>query len=124
MNSPANSKLILTPVPGIYQIRNTVNGRVYIGSSVNIAQRVWGHQRALLLGRHTNPHLQADWRAYGAEDFAFEVVEITEDSHAALDAAERRCIAEAQRTGLAYNSPVHPGRSRSMKRQRSESEKK
>lgn len=45
-------------VAGIYQIRNIVNGKVYIGSAVNIERR-WGmHKNRLKAGQHRNIHLQ------------------------------------------------------------------
>jgi hypothetical protein len=78
------------PVAGIYAIRNTITGRVYIGSSLHLRRR-WGwHQSALRLGFHGCARLLADWRAQGPTAFAFEVLEVTEpDPHRLLE-AERR----------------------------------
>ena len=61
---------------GVYQIRNTVNGRVYVGSAAKSFKRRWaGHRRSLKLGTHCNRHLQAAWVKYSAECFVFEVLE-------------------------------------------------
>lgn len=32
--------------PGVYQIRNIVNGKIYAGSAVDIQKRIHGHKRA------------------------------------------------------------------------------
>ena len=60
---------------GIYRIRNTKNGKFYIGSSDDIARR-WkeGHMSKLGRGIHENPHLQNAWNKYGRDAFAMEVV--------------------------------------------------
>jgi len=60
---------------GIYQIRNLVNGKVYIGSSVDIKMR-WGkHKSQLKTGNHRNQHLLSAWKKYGKENFVFEKIE-------------------------------------------------
>ena len=57
---------------GIYQIRNTKNGKVYIGSAKNMRVR-WGrHTSALNLGKHHSRHLQSAWEKHGAAAFTFE----------------------------------------------------
>ena len=49
---------------GIYSIRNKINGKKYIGSSVDIYRR-WGvHLRNLVRHRHPNEHLQRAWDQY------------------------------------------------------------
>jgi group I intron endonuclease len=60
---------------GIYQIRCQSSGKVYIGSSVQIYKRWYEHRHDLETGKHTNPHLQHAWTAYGRTDFEFSVVE-------------------------------------------------
>lgn len=60
---------------GIYKIENKVNGKVYIGQSVDIDRRQREHMRALNKSVHTNSYLQNAWNKYGAEQFAFEVLE-------------------------------------------------
>lgn len=61
---------------GIYQIRNLVNGKVYIGSAVNLKKRIYRHQYELKKNKHTNDYLQKAWDKYGEENFSFEVIEI------------------------------------------------
>jgi group I intron endonuclease len=60
---------------GIYSITNTVNGKKYYGSSVNVWGRKRQHWSDLQNGRHKNPHLQSAWNKYGKVSFAFAVVE-------------------------------------------------
>ena len=63
---------------GIYQIRNLVNGKRYIGSAVHFARRWRQHRCELGKGRH-NPKLQNAWRKHGEHSFVFEVIEVVED---------------------------------------------
>lgn len=59
----------------IYKIKNTKNGKEYIGSSVDVERR-WGqHQRLLMRGEHNNQHLQNAWEKYGGNKFEFSVIE-------------------------------------------------
>ncbi len=52
--------------------------RVYVGSAVNIDQRWYAHRSKLKHAKHYNVYLQAAWTKYGAEAFAFEVLEVVE----------------------------------------------
>jgi group I intron endonuclease len=62
-------------ISGIYSITNTVNGKKYYGSSVNMEGRERQHWSDLRKGKHKNPHLQAAWNKYGKNAFKFAVVE-------------------------------------------------
>lgn len=50
---------------GVYEIRNTLNNKRYIGSSINIYRRWRDHKRMLNLSVHPNKHLQSAWNKYG-----------------------------------------------------------
>ena len=56
---------------GIYAIENTVNGKLYFGSTVDRVDRWRRHRRALVLGKHKNRHLQRAWNLYGEATFRF-----------------------------------------------------
>lgn len=60
---------------GIYQIRNLVNGKRYIGSAVCIRKRWSEHRNDLRSGRHHSVALQRAWARYGENSFEFLVVE-------------------------------------------------
>jgi group I intron endonuclease len=62
------------PQAWVYRITNTVNGKVYIGSTVDIDRRFRDHRSSLRANRHSNKHLQAAWWKYGEDSFRFDVV--------------------------------------------------
>lgn len=64
---------------GIYRIVNKVNGKFYIGKSLNIDGRWYLHKWSLKRQRKKNRHLQAAWNKYGAENFQLEVLELVPD---------------------------------------------
>ncbi len=65
---------------GIYQIKNTTNGNVYIGSSKDIIARLKKHRSHLIQNKHVNAHLQNAWNKYGEENFVFETIDVIWDS--------------------------------------------
>ena len=64
---------------GIYQIRNTENDKIYIGSAVNISRRKSKHLSTLKRKVHRNTHLQRSYDKHGEGCFIFEVLEYVED---------------------------------------------
>ena len=60
---------------GIYTITNKIDGKRYIGSSMQIEKRWQQHIYKLKKGNHPNKHLQFAWTKYGSECFCFEVLE-------------------------------------------------
>lgn len=61
-------------ISGIYEIVNLVNGKRYVGSAVNTAQRWRQHKSLLGKGNH-NPIMQRAWRKYGEGSFEFRLLE-------------------------------------------------
>jgi group I intron endonuclease len=61
---------------GIYQILNEKNGKVYIGSAVDLQRRAHHHRRELRRGTHGNPKLQRAWNKHGEDAFAVSVLEL------------------------------------------------
>jgi len=59
---------------GVYKITNTVTGDFYIGSSVNLRERLSQHRRAIRGNRHINTHLQRSWNKYGESAFEFNPI--------------------------------------------------
>ena len=62
---------------GIYQIRNLINGHIYIGSTEKNFQHRWSRHLAILRkNKHHSRHLQNAWNKYKEENFIFEILEI------------------------------------------------
>jgi group I intron endonuclease len=57
---------------GIYLIRNKINGKTYIGQSLNIQRRFWDHR---CVSHETNVHLRHSLKKYGKENFEYIVLE-------------------------------------------------
>lgn len=64
---------------GIYKIENLVNGKIYIGSSVDISERWHRHSTDLRTNRHGNDYLQNAWNKHGEDNFKFEIIEYIND---------------------------------------------
>lgn len=65
--------------PGIYQIRNIINNKLYVGSAVNMRARWQKHLSKLRHNKHDNSHLQNAYNTYGSENFVFEIIEHVQD---------------------------------------------
>lgn len=76
--------------PGVYCIENTLNKKVYIGSSKNIYQRLLKHFALLRHNKHENAHLQNAWNKYGEEAFRWYVLEFCQPEK--LTPTEQLCI--------------------------------
>lgn len=63
------------PDAGVFQIKNTVNQKIFIDSTRNL-KTMNGQKFMLEMGSHANPKLQQEWRQYGQEAFVFEVLEV------------------------------------------------
>ena len=61
---------------GIYSITNKINGKVYVGQSVNVYKRWKDHKYELNKNIHHNIYLQRAWNKYGKGNFEFEIIEI------------------------------------------------
>lgn len=74
---------------GIYQIKNIVNGKIYIGSSKDLEFRRREHFRYMTGGYHANNKLQLAFNKYGVDSFVFEILELYEGDKAGLLALEQ-----------------------------------
>lgn len=61
---------------GIYQIRNTINNKKYMGHSINITLRWYLHLFNLIINKHDNPKLQEDFNTYGIKNFELSILEL------------------------------------------------
>ena len=60
---------------GVFVVRNTVNGRVYVGGSLDVEGAMNRARFELDMGSHRCKPLGQDWAALGAAHFSFEVID-------------------------------------------------
>ena len=63
---------------GIYQIRNLLDGKVYVGQSKTLRRRENDHFSYLRRNKHGNIHLQRAYNRDGKENFVFEIIVLCE----------------------------------------------
>jgi len=66
------------PRMGIYRITNVVNGKIFLGSSLNLHGKSNSFKFQLKSGLHVNSELQRDFNQFGEENFVFEIVDTLE----------------------------------------------
>ena len=59
---------------GVFEIRNTINNKIFIDSGIDVNAKWNRHQLQLKMGMHKNKSLQNDWDSQGAQDFVFNVL--------------------------------------------------
>lgn len=62
----------------VYEIRNILNGKSYIGSTTNYQTRRTNHFSSLRHNRHPNPHLQSSFNKHSESAFVAKVLLICE----------------------------------------------
>lgn len=65
---------------GVYIIFNLQNGKRYIGSSINIYNRLHEHYHILNRKEAHNKHFQAAWNKYGEDMFMYGILEYCDKS--------------------------------------------
>jgi group I intron endonuclease len=59
---------------GVFQIRNKVNEKIFVGSSINL-DAIWNRIKVeLKFGGHRNLLLQQEWKEFGEDNFLFEIL--------------------------------------------------
>lgn len=86
---------------GVYKIANNINGKVYIGQSVNIKNRWKDHINALNRGDSNCTLLQRAWNKYHQENFSFEILELCSEDM--LDEIEIKYIDVYDAVNNGYN---------------------
>lgn len=74
------SYLYHTKMSGIYCIENSINHKKYIGSSLNVYQRLHVHKVKLTKNKHENQYLQNAVNKYKIENFECYLIEIVENT--------------------------------------------
>lgn len=70
---------------GIYKITNIKTGRMYIGSSVNITNRLSHHFSHLSKGTHHCSYLQNSYNKWGRDSFDFDILEYVDNLDTLLE---------------------------------------
>ena len=87
---------------GIYTITNTINNKVYVGSSNDVNKRIRKHKESLTRGTHYNIHIQRSYNK-SKDAFKFELLENCED-HLRIDLENYWVnILDSRNTRLGYN---------------------
>lgn len=77
----------------IYQIINKVDGKRYVGQTINLEKRKASHFSKLKTNSHPNYLLQKAWNEWGEENFEFSYEEIEDASPEILNQKEIETIA-------------------------------
>lgn len=76
--------------PGVFAVRCTTTGQVWVSAAPNLDNRQNGIWAALRFGGFPNKALQAVWDAEGADAFSYEMLEVVDaDDLSAWELASR-----------------------------------
>jgi group I intron endonuclease len=64
---------------GIYSIKNIINDKRYIGSSIEVPVRLMKHKYSLRGNYHDNQYLQNSFNKHGEDKFIFKLLENCEE---------------------------------------------
>ena len=93
----------------IYQIRNLINCKTYIGSTINIKNRWRHHKRGLNNNKHHNAHLQNSWNKYGENNFVIEIIDTNIDKKCLIKTEGMWIILlSSYEKQFGYNFSKHP----------------
>jgi hypothetical protein len=99
---------------GVFQIRNTLNGKVYIDGSSHL-ESIWNrHRGQLKAGNHPIEAMQEEWNLYGEQHFCYEILAeikqeegVKQDYNREIRELTRMFIEERQPFGeKGYNRPL------------------
>jgi len=60
---------------GVFQVKNLINGKIFIDSGLNLQGKINGCKFQLALGSHMNRILQEDFNKNDINNFSFEVID-------------------------------------------------
>jgi len=63
---------------GVYQVKNLTNGKVLLGSSLNLEGLLNRSRFTLRTNSHPNKELQKDWNELSPDQFLFEILEVVQ----------------------------------------------
>ena len=94
---------------GIYCIKNTVNGKCYVGKAIKMQKKLKAHLNCYNDPTYEHIALYKDMKEYGMENFEITVLEKFTDAlswrtKSALDRLEEKYIKEYDSDNNGYNS--------------------
>lgn len=69
---------VSVPPKGVFVFRNEKNGKVFLGSSLNLKNKDIRIKLMLNTGLHYNKEFQTDWNTFGESAFVYEILETLE----------------------------------------------
>ena len=91
---------------GIYKITNTINGKIYIGQSTDLTNRLYNHNYQLKNNKHKNKHLQASYNKYGPTAFTFEPIIYCDGSLLNEYETDLIYLSDASNPAVGYNKTL------------------
>ena len=93
---------LLLKKSGVYSIKNIKNNNIYIGSSVDLYDRILHHKNCLKRRWHPNPNINYDLNnGFSAQDFEYGILEFCDKKN--LIITEQIWIDKYENTGNSYN---------------------
>lgn len=89
-------------VKGMYEVRHVPSGKVYVGTSVDLAKQYRYQYTLLRTGKHKSPECQELWNRDGSEAFSFSFSVFDEMSEA--ETLAKTWIANYRKLGTSLNS--------------------
>ena len=96
---------------GIYCIKNTINGKCYIGQAIKLQKQIKAHWNSWQKPIYANIALYEAFKKYGIENFEIRILQVFHDSlgyrtKRQLDILEKRYIEEYDSYNNGYNSTL------------------
>lgn len=92
---------------GIYQIRNLINNKIYVGSTIVFRKRWREHRNGLNGEYHGNDYLQNSWNLHGDNNFTLDIIEYVADSNSLFE-RERYWLEKLNVTNDSIGYNIYP----------------
>lgn len=106
----------------VYCIRNLINNKSYVGSSIRINNRFYRHRNLLRTNKHYSKELQLEWNVHGEKSFEFHILE--HPDHDLLIQTEQLYIDKFKAFGYGYNTLPFAGTAKGSKQKKETIEKR
>jgi group I intron endonuclease len=110
-------------IGGIYQIKNLINEKIYIGSTNYLYGRFKQHYNDLLDNHHANKYLQNSWNKYNEDNFEFSILEEITNEDLLIE-REQFWMDKLKSYNISYGYNILPKAGRTIGVKRSDETKK